>query len=154
MVSKSIFDRIGSLIPGYIGYDDREGRRDCDKQLRRNISFLIEDINQLIYSKIEKLDLESKNLVSLKSYDDLRKRVITFKDKLVYSPSGVSSFFSKKKISSKELDIIYDIDLNIISLIVDLKKSIEKDDLITGKELLEKCFSLFNERSRFLIQFN
>ena len=35
---KNVFDKIGSLIPGYKGYAERDGRRNCDKILRDSIS--------------------------------------------------------------------------------------------------------------------
>ena len=31
--SKNIFDKLGSLIPGYRGYAERDSRRNCDKLL-------------------------------------------------------------------------------------------------------------------------
>ena len=34
---KNIFDKIGSLIPGYIGYAERDSRRVCDQKIRKEI---------------------------------------------------------------------------------------------------------------------
>ena len=51
----NILDKIGALIPGYSGYAERDGRRNCDKILRESIA------NQLISS----IDLTNKfNLYS------------------------------------------------------------------------------------------
>jgi hypothetical protein len=47
---KNIFDRIGSLIPGYSGYADREGRRNCDKVLRDSIVVKLIEVEKLFYT--------------------------------------------------------------------------------------------------------
>ena len=50
---KNIFDKIGSLIPGYSGYAEREGRRNTDKILREKIFQTILDIERLMHTKID-----------------------------------------------------------------------------------------------------
>ena len=36
--SPNIFEKIGTLIPGYKGYQEREGGRECDRQLCEQIA--------------------------------------------------------------------------------------------------------------------
>ena len=39
--TKNIFDKIGSLIPGYRGYAERDGRRNCDIGISRHNRHLV-----------------------------------------------------------------------------------------------------------------
>ena len=51
---KNIFDKIGSLIPGYMGYAEREGRRNCDKILRNEIVSKLSEIEKILYEQMRK----------------------------------------------------------------------------------------------------
>ena len=50
---KNVFDKIGSLIPGYKGYAERDGRRNCDKILRDSISAQLSEAEKNIYSQMK-----------------------------------------------------------------------------------------------------
>jgi hypothetical protein len=56
---KNIFDKIGSLIPGYKGYAEREGRRNCDKILRESIvaklMLLEKQLNEKMLESVDKI---------------------------------------------------------------------------------------------------
>jgi hypothetical protein len=49
---KNIFDKIGSLIPVYRGYAEREGRRNCDKILREKIITKLIDTEKILYEQM------------------------------------------------------------------------------------------------------
>jgi len=49
---KNVFDKIGSLIPGYKGYAEREGRRNCDKILRDSIVTQLIECEKILYSQM------------------------------------------------------------------------------------------------------
>ena len=46
---KNIFDKIASLIPGYKGYAERDGRRNCDKILRDKISGQLKEMEDVMH---------------------------------------------------------------------------------------------------------
>ena len=69
---KNIFDRIGSLIPGYKGYSEREGRRNTDKVLREEISKKMYEIEKKINCSIEDAII-AKDFVLMKNLEKSRK---------------------------------------------------------------------------------
>jgi hypothetical protein len=96
------FDKIGTLIPGYRGYSERESRRNCDKILREGV------VQKLI--EIEKeLNEQMLSLVKLKKFDEVaiieesRKKINTFSSRVKYAPHGVSAFFTDNQIKEDEL---------------------------------------------------
>ena len=99
--AKNIFDRIGSLIPGYRGYAEREGRRNCDKILRDSI------VEKLIYCEKNLYELMTESLnqkdkFKLNELEVVRKQINTFISKIKYAPHGVTSFFADNQIKEDD----------------------------------------------------
>lgn len=141
----NIFDKIGTLIPGYIGYQEREGRRECDRKLREQISdqlILVEkDINFLIgKSKFE----------NLSEIEKIRKEINNLNGLIKFSPYGASAFFSDSVIKESELENIYQKDLTILEATFELENSAKSNDLNVIRNnvvLLEKAIT---ERNQYL----
>jgi len=110
---KNIFDKIGSLIPGYAGYAERDGRRNCDKILREAISLKLYDVERNLNQKM--LDvLKKEGVKKMQELEDLRKHINTLSSKIKFAPYGVSSFFADNQIKEDELSNVYQYDLNIV----------------------------------------
>jgi len=90
--SKNIFDKIGSLIPGYRGYADRDSRRNCDKLLRNEIAKEILGNESVINEKI-KQEVKDKNFDALQDLEERRQSLRSLSEKIKYAPYGESSFF-------------------------------------------------------------
>lgn len=108
----NVFDKIGTLIPGYQGYADRDSRKNCDKKLRVHLS---DRLNQFEDSTINKIvdSVNKSNLENLTGLETIRKIANNLSSKIIYAPYGSNSFFSNQKIHAKELDKIYKFDLDI-----------------------------------------
>ena len=110
---KNFFDKIGSLIPGYAGYAERDGRRNCDKILRDAVSLKLFDLERRLNQKM--LDvLKKEGVKKMQELEDLRKLINTLSSKIKFAPYGVSSFFADNQIKEDELSNVYQYDLNII----------------------------------------
>jgi len=132
----NIFDRIGTLIPGYKGYQERDSRRECDRQLREQIAdkltFTEKSINSII---------ESTSFENLSEIEKIRKKINNLNALIRYSPYGESAFFSDSVIKETELENIYQFDLDILDATNDLLVSADSNDLNAIKSnilLLEK----------------
>ena len=79
--SKNIFDKIGSLIPGYRGYAERDGRRNCDKLLRNKISEEIIKCETSLNTRLQ-TEVKSNNLDSLQDLEECRQKLNTLSDKI------------------------------------------------------------------------
>lgn len=146
---KNLFDMIGSLIPGYQGYVEREGRRQTDKILRNQIALLITYYEKLINAQI-RIDLNNKNFEESNTLEVCRKKLNTLSSRIKYIPYGESSFFSNSQLKEEELLQIYSKDLQIMEIIISLKKSIQT--MLPGN-ILTKIIDveqLLENRSNFI----
>ena len=114
--SKNIFDKIGSLIPGYRGYAERDSRRNCDKLLRNKISKEIIKCETSLNTRL-KTEVKSNNLDSLKDLEECRQKLNTHSDKIKYAPYGESSFFGESQIKEDELQKIYQSQFILVQLL-------------------------------------
>ena len=62
--NKNIFDKIGSLIPGYRGYSEKDSRRNCDKLLRNRISDQLLDVEDIVRDRL-KLVISQKKITRI-----------------------------------------------------------------------------------------
>jgi hypothetical protein len=149
---KIIFDKIGALIPGYRGYAEREGRRQCDKLLREEIASIIAQCEKIINDQI---DAEVKNRDTTKAgmLENNRKYLNTLASKIKFAPYGASSFFGNSQIKEAELEQIYKKDLDILEKANSLKQNINnrgsENVLLEIKEIEE----LLAARNQFIKEF-
>jgi hypothetical protein len=132
----NIFDRIGTLIPGYKGYQERDSRRECDRQLREQIADKLTFTEKFINSIITVTAFENLSEIEI-----IRKKINNLNALIKYSPYGESAFFSDSVIKETELEHIYQFDLNILDATNDLLVSADSNDLNAIKSnilLLEK----------------
>ncbi len=147
----NIFDKIGTLVPGYSGYAERDSRKNCDKKLRIHLSERLKQFEDLISDKIVGTINES-DLGNLAHLESLRKKINNLSSKLVYAPYGSNSFFSDQKIDSKELDIIYKYDLEISEKIDNLFL----DETINNKKtaiIISSVEDILISRNNFIKKF-
>lgn len=137
--TKNIFDKIGSLIPGYPGYADREVRRQCDKILREKTASLMNGCENIVKKRMEMV-VKNNNLDQLDDIETCRKKINNLLTKIKFAPYGVSGFFSNSQIREDELLEIYRKDLKIMEDITKLKESIENmsmDDILPAIDNIE-----------------
>lgn len=116
---KNIFDKIGSLIPGYRGYAERDGRRNCDKLLRVGLADKLSKVESVLYDRINQA-VKIKDKQQMRSLEDCRKQLNTFSSKVMYAPYGETSFFGDTQIKDEELLKIYLLDLELSEHIIAL----------------------------------
>ena len=124
---KNIFDKLGNLIPGYNGYEQRAGRRNCDKILRLEISSKIDSVNNNIREDVKLFLKKNKITSSLEHFEDIQRKINTLSDRVKYAPYGESSFFASEEIKEEELDEIYLKDLKIMQIVNDFSSNYSFD---------------------------
>ena len=149
---KGILDRIGSLIPGYRGYAERDGRRNCDKQLRESIHFELTLIEKQISNRI--LDaIKSKEMDLIRKLEVLRKDVNTLGSKLKYAPYGETAFFGDKQIKEDELLEIYQFDLELADVVQKYKDEIVLIPIEKIELYNTSIFGVLNARNSYINEF-
>ena len=146
---ENIFDKIGSLIPGYIGYAERDGRRSCDKKLRIKIAEGINKCEILLNDRI-KSEIKNKNLESLQEFEECRQKLNFLSDKIRYAPYGESSFFNETQIKEDELLNIYQLDYDLLSLMQDSEKYLFGTTIVDILTYIKSIESLINKRNDYI----
>ncbi len=149
---KNIFDKIGSLIPGYRGYAEREGRRQCDKLLREQVVSILEQCETAINTLIDE-SIKNRNPEKTKIFEDNRKRLNTLTAKIKFSPYGASAFFSNSQIKESELEQIYKNDLEILERANSFKQFIEDKSSKDINPSIEEIVALLDARNQFIKEF-
>ena len=139
----NILDKIGSLIPGYKGYVEREGRRNSDRVLRETLSDKLSKFEKVIVKEINNA-INKSEIDTMRRLESDRKDVNTLLSKIRYAPYGASSFFSDQQIKEDELMTIYQFDL-------DLAESI---DLLITIDLSENLTDNINNLENILVKRN
>jgi len=149
---RNIFDKVGSLIPGYSGYVEREGRRNCDKVLRDSIVAQLEEIEKILYEKMNAA-LKAKDKGLMQEIEEVRKQINTFISKVKYAPHGATAFFSDNQIREDELAQIYQMDLDLAEGTGNLLNSITELDLPEIIKMVGLNQSLYNKRNAYINEF-
>lgn len=147
--SKNIFDKIGSLIPGYRGYAERDSRRNCDKLLRNSIAQEITKCESYINNRI-KIEVKNKRLDLLQDLEDCRQKLNTLSDKIRYAPYGESSFFGDDLIKEDELKKIYQLDHDILLSVDKFESEILNLDITNIQLSIESLRSMLDNRNNFI----
>ena len=148
--AKNIFDRIGSLIPGYKGYAEREGRRNCDKILRDSIVEKLTYFEKNLYELMIE-SLNQKDKIKMNDLEIVRKQINTFISKIKYAPHGVTSFFADNQIKEDELFKIYQFDLSLAESVIKIEDNIQNIDLVKG--FIKDSFQILIERNNYISEF-
>lgn len=149
---KNIFDRIGSLIPGYSGYAERDGRRNCDKILRNSIVSQLIEIEKSFNNRMsEALKIKDKQTMNL--IEESRKQINTFLSKVKFAPYGETGFFSDSQIKEDELFTIYQNDLDLADNVNQLQNFSSSVEFSGIKEQVEKCIQTLLKRNNYINEF-
>lgn len=147
----NIFDKIGSLIPGYTGYSERDSRRNCDKQLRFRLSKKLEICENILIERME-LAITKSDKEFMRKIEKCRKKLNTISSKLNYAPYGASGFFSDEKIENDTLEEVYTFDLRLLNITSDFEKCVtnQDDDEIMNK--INMISSILIDRNDFILR--
>lgn len=149
---KNVFDKIGSLIPGYKGYTERDGRRNCDKILRDSIAAQLSECEKNLYSQMTAaLKMKDKSLMN--EIEEVRKETNTFLSRVKFAPYGATSFFGDNQIKEDELFLIYQHDLDLAESVKVFFELSCSNDLNASKSQLKKCSDNLIGRNNYINEF-
>ena len=127
------FKRLGSIIPGFGGYIERQNRRDADKLLRDTVARRFEEQ----YQRASQLQTDLISAGKIEFVDDMEKAVIklrTFIDKISTAPRGYSGMFDAVKINEKELESIYQFDTAFFDLAEQVGRGLDNVEASLGDD--------------------
>lgn len=111
----NFLDTLGSFVPGYKGYKEREGRRDTDRLLREAIVKRLNDRKNAVDRVIGDFSRQMK-FDALETLELAKRRIEKITDMIRHAPSGYSGIFDTLQIREEDLDKIYRHDLGLRDL--------------------------------------
>ena len=153
----NIFDKIGSLIPGYKGYAFRDEFRNTDKKLREHLAKIIQEAESLIVLH-QKTLIDANEMQSCKEWEISRKSLNTLFSKIKNSTYGESSFFSENQLKEEELEKIHWYDLEISERVSLISKTAQEEinQELSSVFILQKVSSIDNllvKRTNYINQY-
>ena len=159
--SKDMLTKIGSKIPGFSGYIDRQERRNSDKLVRETIA----DRFMAQHKRVSEIQVELVSAGEVSYLDDLERsalRLQTFADRVRTATRGYSSLFEAVKIDEEALNKIlaYDNALlemaDTVSAAVDhVQASIGQEGFLASlrnlKSVSQDCIDAFNKRDEIVL---
>lgn len=135
----SALQKMAELIPGYIGYRERERRRDADKLLRNHLVRLLDTTR----AKAERImrQLGTSDLQLVGKIGTLQRRLTALRDRVDHASYGYTGFFDAVKIGTEQLERMYDYDMSLISHIADMDDTVSQ----IGEAETDNCTDLLNQ---------
>ena len=120
----NVFERIGSLIPGYQGYSDRKCRRESDKILRDKLARIIRRATDNLNVTMRSI-ANSGDLGAMAPYEVVRKKAELVANKLQFANYGATGFFDVIQFETDTIDKIYSLDFQLSDEATDISTLLE-----------------------------
>jgi hypothetical protein len=121
---KDLIGKIRNFLAGFVGYVDRENRREADKLLRETIAQRYEEQ----WSRISELQRQLVSEGQLELVDDLEAATIklrAFVDRVKGASYGYAGFFDAVRIHSDELEKVYEYDVALLEGVQNLANAVD-----------------------------
>ncbi len=150
---RNVLERLGSKIPGFSGYLEREMRRDVDKLQRDWLADQVDRARFAINGKIREWSREGR-LEHLDRASSIEKSLDRLANRIRHADYGSSGFFDAVKIGRAELDRIYEFDLALSDTVEYLALQVEQLPETADEQMLARLMDAvegadrkFDERS-------
>jgi hypothetical protein len=139
-----ILERIMLRIPLYHGYKEKEMRRESDSLLRNYIYQNLLDAKQNLKKKQSQL-VENDQMSVAKKIDKIIVSCDTIAERIHHAEGGYSGIWDAIKIKEKELDEMYQFDMDV-AVISDATKTHSKELLAEAPEKLDEQLSTITQK--------
>jgi hypothetical protein len=158
---KDLIGKVRNFLSGFVGYVDRENRREADKLLRETIVQRYEEQ----WNRISELQRQLVSAGQLELVDDLEAATIklrAFVDRVKGASYGYAGFFDAVRIHSDELEKVYEYDVallegaqNIANAVDNVAASIGSDGLPAAIRhlisLSQEAIDAYNRRDEVIL---
>jgi hypothetical protein len=130
---KDLLGKIRNFVSGFVGYFERDNRREADKLLRQTISSRYEEQ----WSRISEIQRQLIAAGQIEAIDDLEAAAIklrTFVDRVRGASYGYSGFFDAVRINAPELEKIYTFDLALLENVQKVTSAVDNVSASIGSD--------------------
>jgi hypothetical protein len=128
-----LLGKIRKTLSGFIGYLDRENRREADKLLRATIASRYEQQWGRI-STIQRQMIEAGNLEQVDQLEAAAIKLRTFIDRLKSASYGYAGFFDAVRVNETELQKIYSYDLQLLEDVNSISSAVDNVEASMGSD--------------------
>jgi hypothetical protein len=128
-----LLGKIRNTLSGFLGYLDRENRREADKLLRTTISSRYEQ-QWARFSAIQRQMIESGNLEQVDLLEAAAVKLRGFIDRVKTASYGYAGFFDAVRINENELQKIYSYDLQLLEDVKNISSAIDNVEASLGTD--------------------
>lgn len=117
-------ERLARLIPGVGRYQDREGLRETDKQVRAHLAEQMADLGRMVEGAARRLT-EARRLDQLPALDRVGRLLGTLADRIRFASYGFAGVFDLRKIRERELTALHRFDLGLAEMVSRLREPVQ-----------------------------
>jgi hypothetical protein len=128
-----LLGKIRKTLSGFVGYLDRENRREADKLLRTTIANRYEQQWNRI-STIQRQMIEAGNLEQVDQLEASAVKLRTFIDRVKVASYGYAGFFDAVRVNENELQKIYSYDLQLLEDVNSISSAIDNVEASMGSD--------------------
>jgi hypothetical protein len=128
-----LLGKIRKTLSGFVGYLDRENRREADKLLRTTIANRYEQQWNRI-STIQRQMIEAGNLEQVDQLEASAVKLRTFIDRVKGASYGYAGFFDAVRVNENELQKIYSYDLQLLEDVNSISSAIDNVEASMGSD--------------------
>jgi hypothetical protein len=128
-----LLGKIRKTLSGFVGYLDRENRREADKLLRATIASRYEQQWGRI-STIQRQMIESGNLEQVDQLEAAAIKLRTFIDRVKSASYGYAGFFDAVRINETELQKLYSYDLQLLEDVNSISSAVDNVEASMGSD--------------------
>jgi len=128
-----LLGKIRKTLSGFIGYLDRENRREADKLLRATIASRYEQQWNRI-SAIQRQMIEAGNLEQVDQLEAAAIKLRTFIDRVKSASYGYAGFFDAVRVNETELQKIYSYDLQLLEDVNSISSAVDNVEASMGSD--------------------
>lgn len=110
--ARSLLEQLGSRIPGFSGYLDRELRREVDELLRRHVADRLDAARRQVAAVAGGMTLQER--AALARLDALATQLDALAQRLRSAGAGYTGLFAPFKVREKQLERLYEVDLGLV----------------------------------------
>jgi hypothetical protein len=121
---KDILGKIRNFLAEYVGYVDRENRREGDKLLRETIVKRYDEQWSRI-SELQKQFIEAGKLENVDELEAAALKLRAFIDRVKGAAYGYAPFFDAVRIHSEELERIYQYDAALLEGVENIARGVD-----------------------------
>jgi hypothetical protein len=137
---KDLVGKIKNTLAGFLGYLDRENRRDADKILREGIAQRVEKQ----WGRISEIQRDMVQEGQLELVDDLEAGALKlrqFADRLKTAAYGYAGFFDAVRIQSDELEKLYAYDVALLEKVDEIERAVDNVEASLNSDGLPAALS-------------